>query len=237
MRVVECGPGSGRMMKDMTVIWKTDPFFWENCIIRFVDKFMTAPHFNSFHESPVPQEGFFFVVGNEFLDALPIQQYVVKDDGTTYPRSIVKSDYGYSFEEHEGKIYEECPEAIGIVQRLNLWHAQCKGLTLFIDYGDVIDKERFGDTLQAVHENKKVSIFFKPGETDLSHHVDFFALQQASKFLCRIQTQRDFLLDLGLEEWLKEIQNHADVSSHRLSCVRLLGEMGSLFKVFSMRTL
>ncbi|MCA3265341.1 MAG: SAM-dependent methyltransferase, partial [Azospirillum sp.] len=50
---------------------------------------------------------------------------------------------------------------------------------LIADYGAPVSG--WGDTLQAVRAHARVSVFDRPGETDLTAHVDFAALADAAR--------------------------------------------------------
>jgi NADH dehydrogenase [ubiquinone] 1 alpha subcomplex assembly factor 7 len=78
-----------------------------------------------------------------------------------------------------GDIYETCPSGEAIVERIAVTIAQQGGAALIIDYG--FANGGFGETLQAVSQHKYANVLAKPGEADLSAHVDFAALSTAAE--------------------------------------------------------
>ena len=75
------------------------------------------------------------------------------------------------------------------------------GAALFVDYGHLAP--RSGSTLQAVMAHEKVGVFDKPGEMDLTAHVDFAALADAGKTagvrMLGTATQGEWLTALGID--------------------------------------
>ena len=99
-----------------------------------------------------------------------------------------------------------------------------------------------GATLQAVRSHRMVSILDRPGESDLTAHVDFEVLGKALKAngarVWAPLTQRDFLLGMGLElraRALKSAANGARAPDFDAAVARVSGaaEMGDLFKVIA----
>ena len=78
-----------------------------------------------------------------------------------------------------------------------------------IDYGNV---SGMGDTLQAVSNHKFKVVLEKPGQSDLSSHVNFKLLKQiASKknlYVSTVKEQQKFLLELGIMERLKSLSKN-----------------------------
>ena len=115
---------------------------------------------------------------------------------------------------------------------------QNNGGLLVIDYAKTNGPS--GDTLQALSKHKKVSIFHKPGESDLTSHVDFNQYSYISK-KNNIQsygpiTQRDFLIGLGIDQRyqiLRENSNDSQLDKLYRQYHRLIDKdkMGELFKV------
>jgi NADH dehydrogenase [ubiquinone] 1 alpha subcomplex assembly factor 7 len=114
------------------------------------------------------------------------------------------------------------------------------GAALIIDYGHLTSAP--GDTLQAMRTHGFVDVTERPGEVDLTSHVDFQALGRALKeggaAVHRPMTQRDFLLAMGLEQRFELLERRADAivtSTLRRQMARLADEnqMGNLFKVLA----
>lgn len=177
-----------------------------------------------------------FVIANEFFDALPVQQYVCKDDlwykayvelDTKESLSLVHVPYDGQPEHTEIQ-----PDVQGALRHVYGSISRCGGASVFIDYGYWEGK---GDTLQAVYQHKNVSPFDHPGLVDLSVHVDFknMALQCSNYGLhYNYSTQRQFLMDFGIV--LRASQGNNPNSEEVRKAVRRLidpAEMGHLFKV------
>ena len=99
-----------------------------------------------------------------------------------------------------------------------------------------------GDTLQAVNKHKFKSVLEKPGQSDLSSHVNFNLLKEiASKknlYISPVRDQKKFLLDLGIKERLKSLTKNANsaiAETVDTEVKRLIDpdKMGSLFKVIA----
>ena len=108
-----------------------------------------------------------------------------------------------------------------------------------IDYGNI---SGIGDTLQAVNKHKFKSVLEKPGQSDLSSHVNFKLLAEIARkknlYASPIREQQNFLLELGIMKRLKGLTKN--VSSNIAERVefeirRLIDpdKMGSLFKVIA----
>jgi SAM-dependent MidA family methyltransferase len=200
----------------------------------------------------VPQ-GPAIIVANEFFDALPAHQAVKRADGWHERRIGIDNDR-FVFTEaaetlpglehlplnignaHSGAIFEWRDEAAA--------HALGKrvaqgGAALVIDYGHV--QSAAGDTLQAVGAHSYSDPLTRPGELDVTAHVDFDALIRAvesggAKAFGPLP-QGDFLRRLGIEARAAKLKAKAapgvaaDIDA---AMSRLTGsgrdEMGRLFK-------
>ena len=116
------------------------------------------------------------------------------------------------------------------------------GAALIIDYGH--GESAFGETLQAVGRHGFTAVLERPGEVDLSAHVDFAALGSAAmRAGARVQGpvgQREFLRDLGIETRAAVLMTAAgarapeiDAALARLTETGPRG-MGELFKVVAL---
>lgn len=176
------------------------------------------------------------VIANEFFDALPVQQYVYKDE------QWYEVHVGLDTDEALIWVYVPCGEVIshaeiqpGLSEFLEPIYSaihRCGGATVFIDYGYW---EGQGDTLQAVYQHQKVSPLVYPGLADLSVHVNFknMAVQAEEMGLqYTYTTQRKFLIDLGIV--LRANQGYNPNSETIQKAVHRLiasSEMGHVFKV------
>ncbi len=120
------------------------------------------------------------VLANEFLDALPIRQFV-RRAGAWHERHVAdggfieqRADIALP-EAPEGSVQEINEAALGIARQL----AGRGATALILDYGPAC--AGFGDTLQAVREHARAEPLARPGEADLTAHVDFAALAAAAR--------------------------------------------------------
>ena len=205
--------------------------------------------------STVPLYGPLLIVGNEFLDALPVRQLVKTEDGWrermvvpdgekfvciagTQPMDPVvpEARRGAAV----GTIYEVCPGAAATAYEVSGRLVEQGGAALFIDYGH--DSPRDGSTLQAVRQHLKVDPFVNPGKADLTAHVDFAALatiaqSRGCKWLGTVPQGR-WLRELGIEARADALATHAPEHAAAIHAAkeRLIGEgqMGLLFKVMGL---
>jgi NADH dehydrogenase [ubiquinone] 1 alpha subcomplex assembly factor 7 len=178
----------------------------------------------------------FLLVANEFLDALPVRQFV-----GAVERRVTVAAGGLAFD-RDGEIAETSPardEAVGAVAtRL----AANGGVALFIDYGH--ERTASGDTLQAVHAHRFAPVLDSPGEQDLTAHVDFEALANAARdagaVVSPVVPQGEWLVRIGIEARAQALSRANPDRAHDIEAAlhRLAGanEMGTLFKVISLHS-
>ncbi len=263
--LLECGPGRGTLMADIlratqkvsgfhkaadVVLMEMSPVLrqkQEECLadydVRWVGRLSDL-------KTDVPM----IVVGNEFLDALPICQLVrcdggwserdvnVDDNGLFYIiQNPLKADFFELGQEwltqvQEDEIAEVSPARDGFMRELSVLIKTRGGAALFIDYGH--EKSAPGDTLQAVYKHDYCDVLEHIGHADLTAHVDFEALGRAAADLyCQgIVTQGRFLKNLGIgirAQVLKQKADEKQGAEIDVALRRLCGddEMGVLFKV------
>jgi len=189
------------------------------------------------------------IIGNEFLDCLPIRQFIQKDRfagraGWQERMVMLDSEDRLSFgiapiaisetlqdtlpsgqdEAKDDDLIETCPAALQILDQIKA------------DYGP--EATEFGDTLQALKRHEKVGVFSDPGNTDLTARVDFAALGEIATGLNLTATapvtQREFLSKLGLEMRAVTLSRAKPESKAKIArqLHRLTDsdEMGELFK-------
>lgn len=271
MKLCELGPGRGTLMADMLrVLKQVAPTLYAACEVHLVE---TSERLRSvqretlvgsgktiaWHEriEDVPA-GPALIVANEFLDALPVRQFVMHDRGFCERVVALGEDGALQFAvgeipadaalphdaaaQPEGTIYEQAPlreaVALTIADRL----ARQDGLALFIDYGHIVSG--YGDTLQAVRRQAFDDPLAHPGEADLTSHVDFDAIAVACESVgaqaLLPMTQGDFLLRMGLVERAGQLgrdKGPARQAAISEAVERLAGhgpgKMGELFKVLA----
>lgn len=198
VNLVELGPGRGTLMADALRAAKGVPDFLAAADVHMVetspvlrrtqqDALDAAPVTCAWHESldTVPV-GPAIILGNEFLDALPVRQFI-RVAGAWCERGIGFEDGAFVFMDGppandapvppafktapDGSIFEDSPAVRAVSEAIAERVAAHGGAALLIDYGH--DKPGLGETFQAVKEHAYVDPLGDPGECDLTAHVDF----------------------------------------------------------------
>lgn len=264
-RLIELGPGRGTLMADVLRASRLIPEFQSAVTVHLVETSSSlherqrqALASSGFHITwhnrieDVP-EGPALLVANEFFDALPVRQFQATDRG--WCERLVGLDgerfvFGLKAEPetalgrppHEGAILEWPAASIDLMKGFSHRLANERGAALIIDYG--YWGPAFGDTLQALKRHDFHDPLHEPGEADLTTHVDFHRLAEASmRDRVRIHgpaTQGDFLDALGISARAAALKRgatpvqSADIDSAllRLTARQQTG-MGELFKVLA----
>ncbi|WP_232628451.1 class I SAM-dependent methyltransferase [Methylobacterium sp. Leaf118] len=258
--LVELGPGRGTLLADalraLTAagaafdlhLVETSP------VLRALQAQRLAAAAPVFHDGlDTLPEAPLLVIANEFFDALPARQFVRMGRGWCERRVGLSEDgaalaFGLD-PEPDPRIDAEAPAgavltlptaALAVMRDLGRRLVRSGGALLAIDYGH--DRPGFGDTFQALARHGSVDPLARPGEADLTVHVDFPALARAATSegaaLHGPVTQRDFLQALGLgprAERLKARATTAQAQAIDAAVARLTDPdprgMGALFKV------
>jgi NADH dehydrogenase [ubiquinone] 1 alpha subcomplex assembly factor 7 len=152
------------------------------------------------------------LVANEFLDCLPIRQFVRTKQGWHEKLVGVNAQDDLTFglsapitapesEDEIGTVREIAPGLESVVYEIERRLKAAPGRALFIDYGYA--RPEGADTLQALEKHQKVDPLEAPGEADLTAHVDFGALARVGA-ASGLQvhgpvTQGAFLAALGID--------------------------------------
>lgn len=256
--LAELGPGRGTLMADTLRACRAVPGFAAAAQVWLVE---ASPTLRKAQARAVPganwaeriedlPEAPLFLVANEFFDALPIRQFVRAGEGWRERQVGLKGSHlalglgpvqarpelsGRLADTREGDLVETCPAAQAIMAEIDRRIATHGGAALIIDYGDW---RSLGDTLQAVSRHAPAHPLERPGEADLTAHVDFEALARAAPHLAASQMtpQGVFLERLGIDaraERLAQGLSGTALASHLAAHRRLThpDEMGRLFKV------
>ncbi|MDP9137556.1 MAG: SAM-dependent methyltransferase [Pseudomonadota bacterium] len=263
--LIELGPGRGTLMADVLRSAKVMPGFLPAARVRLVE---TSPRLRGLQERTLAswqgglswhdsldqiEAGPGILIANEFFDALPVRQFRRTQGGwreRVVEASEEKLALGWKpsllppaeqvLESADGDVVEVRPVASKLAQHISARLAGHPGAALIVDYGHV--RSTAGATLQAVRSHRMVCILDRPGESDLTAHVDFEILAKALKSngarVWAPLTQREFLLGMGLEvraHALKSVANGAPPSEVDAAVARLSGadQMGELFKVIA----
>jgi len=191
----ECGPGRGTLMADaLRVLAAVAPDFRAALRLHLVE---TSPTLREAQRRTLGEAvwhddaaslpaGPLLLIANEFLDALPIRQFVRRGDGWVERHvadgAFIEVDLpcppvpALPRLAAEGAVLERCEPARAIIAALA---ARPRLAALFIDYGHT---GGFGDTLQAVAGHATgLDPLAEPGSRDLTAHVDFAALAETAR--------------------------------------------------------
>jgi NADH dehydrogenase [ubiquinone] 1 alpha subcomplex assembly factor 7 len=251
----EVGPGRGTLMKDALRATRNIPSFHDKIDICLVETSPTLRQIQnknlqgahpriSWQDSldnlpPLP----LIIIANEFFDALPIEQFVKQGDEWEERKIGYKNNALFFFPEG-GEIRETSTQSLAIMATIARHIKTYGGAALIIDYG--YNGGLGGDSLQAVKQHEFIDVLQKPGEIDLTAHVDFDALLQTAanegtRTFGAVE-QGLFLKRLGVELRATALCKNAPphIQHTILSGLERLvapHQMGSLFKVIAVTSL
>ncbi|GMN13439.1 class I SAM-dependent methyltransferase [Altererythrobacter sp. MTPC7] len=205
--------------------------------------------------STLPADDPLLVVGNEFLDALPIRQMVktasgwrereigLEGDDFVFvagqrPMDVaVPEDWRAS---EDQTILETSPAQAAVMYELAGRLAEQGGAALLVDYGHL--SLQAGSTLQAVKDHRKVDPLAHPGSADLTALVEFGTLARIAqsrdvRWIGTVE-QGAWLQALGIDARTRALCKAAphladDIRTARGRLVEP-DQMGSLFKVMGL---
>jgi NADH dehydrogenase [ubiquinone] 1 alpha subcomplex assembly factor 7 len=273
--LVELGPGRGTLMADALRATRALPGFAKAARIHMVE---TSPVLRKTQHqtlSPVLRQGGYgqprwldsiqdlpgmplIVIANEFIDALPIRQFVRTERGWR-ERCVVEFQGELVFsaapaplpddtilpaavrDAAAGSLAEICPAGSAIAEALSHRIAANGGAALYIDYG--YTQSAPGDTLQAMRDGNYVPVLETPGSADITAHVDFEALAtsgtpSAQTHVYGPTSQGQFLLALGIAQRAGVLKRKATPEQARdidaaLTRLTHADAMGTLFKTMA----
>jgi len=257
--LVELGPGRGTLMADaLRAVTGVMPAFRAALRLHLVEQSPAlravqaaalrdaAPTWHDGIDSLPP--GPALILANEFLDALPIRQFVRRGDdwrerfvqAGAFVEATAEPAPPLPTEAPEGAVQEICEPARALAAALGARLASQGGAALFIDYGPA--RSGFGESLQALSAHRAADPLASPGSVDITAHVDFQAVAEAGRAAgAAVQgpvPQGLFLQALGLVTRAAMLARAAPAQAgHQLSAAQRLVApegMGRLFKALAL---
>ncbi|MEZ5833780.1 MAG: SAM-dependent methyltransferase [Dongiaceae bacterium] len=264
--LVELGPGRGTLMSDALRAAKVRPEFLSAMRLHLVEisrplRARQEELFGHLHplwhdDLTTLPEGPVLVVANEFLDALPVHQFEMTEQGWR-ERGVGLADDALAWtllppgpqlgllqavhrRAKPGEIAEVSPASLSFAGAISARVADDGIAALFIDYGPVASA--VGDSMQAVKAHQFCDPLREVGTADLTAHVDFAAIAGAAREAgARVHgavAQATFLESLGIRTraaLLSAKAGEADRAAIAQAMARLIDprQMGSLFKALA----
>jgi NADH dehydrogenase [ubiquinone] 1 alpha subcomplex assembly factor 7 len=264
--LVELGPGRGTLMADALRAARVQPQFLSAMRLHLVEisrplRATQEARLSAFHplwhdDLTTLPDGPALIVGNEFLDALPIHQFQMTEQGwrergidlsndaltwTLLPpgpqRGLLQAAHKRA---KPGEIAEVCPAALSLAGIVGERMVEEGIAALFVDYGPVASA--VGESLQAVKAHRFCDPLAEVGAADLTAHVDFAAIANAAREAgARVHgaiAQAAFLETLGIRTRAAMLSAKAaegDRAAIAEAMARLIDprQMGSLFKAIA----
>ena len=264
--LVELGPGDGTLCKDLLDTFKQFKNFYSCLKINLLEisdnlkkiqkikinnkKVTWIKKLNEINCGPV----IFF--GNEFFDALPIKQ-VCKKEKILFEKYVALSDDKKNIKilhkkannnlireiqnlklVSHGNTIEYPIEALKFLKIISKKINKFGGGLLTFDYGHAVKKNQ--NTLQSIKKHKHFDLFFQPGHSDISSHLNFKLFQEIlikyNLDVKKITNQGDFLKKIGILERANILSKKMTFKEkanmfYRLKRLIDHNEMGKHFKV------
>lgn len=212
--LAELGPGRGTLMADLLRgIRRAAPGFAGSARVHLVE---TSPRLRAAQAAVIPAAtwhdqaehlppGPMLLLANEFLDALPIRQFL-RRDGHWLERHVADGAWvdlptpGPAQPAPDGTLLEHGQAALDVVRAVADHVVADGGAALFLDYGPAVSEP--GSSLQALRGGRPADPLADPGSADLTAHVDFSACadeaRAAGAAVHGPEAQGVFLTRLGL---------------------------------------
>ena len=265
INIIELGAGNGEMMYQMIKAFKRFNKFREssNYFILEKSQFLKKIQKKKLNSHKITwlnsinklKNGPNIFLANEFFDALPIKQFIKKNN-KWYEKSIKKNNIN-KFEfvnvitniknlekkieinlSKNQKIIEFSPLTYDYLNIISKKINTFQGGLLIVDYGYL--KKKMRDSLQSIYKHKFNNILDNFSKSDITYNLNFFLLKKIVKKLnlkvAGLTSQRNFLTRLGIlnraEILAKNLQfsKKADIY-YRIKRLIDRNFMGELFKV------
>jgi NADH dehydrogenase [ubiquinone] 1 alpha subcomplex assembly factor 7 len=261
--LVELGPGRGTLMADALRAVRGQKDFLSAVRVHLVE---ASPTLRAEQEKTLGAHnptwlddltelppGPTILIANEFFDALPIEQFVLRADGW-HRRLVALDDNGrltlsQSKETvrldvllegaSDGAIVEMSPAGQAVAFEIGSRFRDHPGHALILDFGRM---GNIGESLQALRGHAAEPMLANPSEADLAAHVDFAALAKAISISGAHAfgpvPQGEFLKALGIEARAQTLaQTQPDKAGElALALSRLTGSraMGRVFQAMAL---
>ena len=264
--LVELGAGDGSLCLDLLSTFKNFKDFYESVEIKLLEK---SDRLKKIQKNKIKNKkvkwikeinelnyGPIIFFGNEFFDSLPIKQIYKKKNiffekhvglsknkkkikflYKNAERNLIKNIRKFSLTSNNG-IIEYPVTAIKYLNIIGKKIRKYNGAILTFDYG--YKKDANQNTLQSVKNHKFINIFYEPGNTDITHHINYKLFSEILKKhnldVKKVTTQSEFLQKLVIVERSNilakkmSFKEKADMF-YRLKRLLHHKEMGALFKV------
>lgn len=194
------------------------------------------------------------LVANEFVDALPVRQYIADAGGWREVQIGLDPDGRLAFglsgrlpppaggaPPAPGAWREESPAAETAIAEIARRIAMHGGGALIIDYGYGAEDRPAGPTMQAVRRHERADPLEAPGEVDLTWLPDFDALASTARAAAPVEawvtTQGQFLVELGIGQRAAALAaarpGEAAAIADALERLVMADAMGERFKVLA----
>ena len=264
--LVELGPGDGSLCKDLLRSFKQFKNFYNSLEINLLeisDKLISIQKANIdnrrvkwIQKIKEINCGPVIFLGNEFFDGLPIKQ-IYKKEKLFFEKCVALSNDNKKIKFLHKKASKNL---IKRIQDLNLISVKgiieypivalkyleiiakkinkFDGSLLAFDYGYIQKKNQ--DTLQSVKKHRYTNPFIKPGDSDITSHINFKLFHEILKKnnlnVKKITTQNEFLKKTGILERANILSKKMTFKEkanmfYRLKRLLDYREMGGLFKV------
>jgi SAM-dependent MidA family methyltransferase len=194
--LAEAGPGRGTLMADaLRAIAARMPAFAAALRLHLIE---TSPRLRAIQAERLSAtwvdrvedlpDGPLILLANEFLDALPIRQFVRAAsgwqerhvaDGAFVTLPAEAPAHPAASDAPAGSVIEVGEGARSIARALGRRFAAGPGAALLLDYGPA--ESAVGDSLQALRDGRPADPLEQAGAADLTAHVDFAALARAAE--------------------------------------------------------
>ena len=264
--LVELGPGDGSLCKDLLKASKQFKNFYNSLEINLLEisdklKAIQKTKINNKKVKWIKKireinYGPVIFLANEFFDALPIKQ-IYKNKKLFFEKYVTLSsdDKKIKFLNRKandnlikrirdlnlisiGNTIEYPIEALKFLKTIAKKINKFEGGLLTFDYGYAIKKNQ--NTLQSVKKHKYLDLFFKPGHSDITSHINFKLfheiLNKNNLDVKKIIKQSEFLKKIGVLERANILSKKMTFKAkanmfYRLKRLQDPKEMGNLFKV------